>query len=104
MVNKMIIKMKVMMKIVNTRTKISQTINLIIFLVKNKLKTVTSIMGDNNQVAREVRKKFIVIFMIKMKAIKGLEMNNLLMNRNLIIFKRISMDIKKFVQGFTFKI
>ena len=44
-------------------------------------------MGDNNQVAKEARKKLIVIFMIKMKAIKELEMNSLLMNRNLIIFK-----------------
>jgi hypothetical protein len=61
-------------------------------------------MGDNNQVAKEARKKLIVIFMIKMKAIKELEMNSLLMNRNLIIFKQILMDIKKFVQGFTFKI
>ena len=61
-------------------------------------------MGDNNQVAKEARKKLIVIFMIKMKAIKELEMNSLLMNRNLIIFKQILMDIKKFVQGFTYKI
>jgi hypothetical protein len=61
-------------------------------------------MGDNNQVAKEARKKLIVIFMIKMKAIKEQEMNSLLMNRNLIIFKQILMDIKKFVQGFTYKI
>ena len=61
-------------------------------------------MEDNYQVVREARNKLIVIFMIKMKAIKGLEMNNLLMNRNLIIFKQALMDIKKFVQGFIFKI
>ena len=48
--------------------------------------TVTLIMGDNNQVARKARKKLIVIFMIKSKVIKGLEMNNLLMNKILIIF------------------
>jgi hypothetical protein len=71
---------------------------------KNNLKTVTSKVGDNNQVVREVRKKLIAIFMIKMKAIKGLEMNSLQTNKNLIIFKQALMDIKKFVKGFIFKI
>ena len=65
------------------------------------MKTVTLIMGDNNQVAR---KKLIVIFMIKSKVIKGLEMNNLLMNKILIIFKQAKMDTKKFAQEFIFKI
>lgn len=56
---------------------------------KNNLKTVISKVGDNNQVVREARKKLIAIFMIKMKAIKGLEMNSLLTNKNLIIFKQV---------------
>ncbi len=98
--------MKVMMKIVNIKASISLIINLKILGVKNKnnLKTVTSKVGDNNQGVREARKKPIPIFMIKMKAIKGLEMNSLLTNKNLIIFKQVLMDIKKFVKGFIFKI
>ena len=68
------------------------------------MKTVTLIMEDNNQVARKARKKLIVIFMIKSKVIKGLEMNNLLMNKILIIFKQAKMDTKKFAQEFIFKI
>ena len=61
-------------------------------------------MGDNNQVARKARKKLTAIFTIKSKVIKGLEMNNLPMNKILIIFKQAKMDTKKFAQGFIFKI
>jgi hypothetical protein len=102
----MITKMKVMMKTVSTKANISWIINLISLGVKNKnnLIAVTSKVEDNNQVIREARKKLIEIFMIKMKAIKGLEMNSLLTNKNLIIFKQALMDIKKFVKEFIFKI
>lgn len=98
--------MKVMMKTVSTKANISWIINLISLGVKNKnnLIAVTSKVEDNNQVIREARKKLIEIFMIKMKAIKGLEMNSLLTNKNLIIFKQALMDIKKFVKEFIFKI
>ncbi len=102
----MITKMKVMMKTVSTKANISWIINLISLGVKNKnnLIAVTSKVEDNNQVIREARKKLIEIFMIKMKAIKGLEMNSLLTNKNLIIFKQALMDIKTFVKEFIFKI